>query len=77
MVTASSTIWKIENAVSILIGLQGADVYPVILDEERGIVLDDICPETGTIGDGEKNLKGKKVRKLLDIIDDEAAKRHS
>ena len=54
----------------------GCRVYPVIFDEDKGLVLDDICPETGTIGDEEKNLKGKKVMKLLDIIDDEAAKRH-
>jgi len=55
----------------------GCRIYPVILDEERGIVLDDICNSRNTISELEKMLKGEKVIKLLDIIDNEATKRRS
>jgi hypothetical protein len=47
----------------------------VILDEEKGIVLDVICDSRNTITETEKKLKGKKVIKLLDQIDNEAANR--
>ena len=50
----------------------GCRVYPVILDEETGIILDDICPERNTITEVEKSLKGRKVINLLDNIDSEA-----
>ncbi len=53
----------------------GCRVYPVIFDEEKGIVLDDICGARNTITTEEKKLKGKKVIKLLERIDSEAAKR--
>jgi hypothetical protein len=53
----------------------GCRVYPVILDEEKGIVLDVICDSRNTITETEKKLKGKKVIKLLDQIDNEAANR--
>jgi Fe-S-cluster containining protein len=53
----------------------GCRVYPVILDEEIGIVLDDICDSRNTISEYEKNLKGKRVIKLLEKIDNEAASR--
>jgi uncharacterized protein len=55
----------------------GCRVYPVIIDEEVGIILDDICPERFTILAQEKDLKGKVVIKLLEKIDSEAAKRRS
>ena len=55
----------------------GCRVYPVILDEERGIVLDDICNSRNTITEGEKKIKGRKVVRLLEIIDSEAANRRS
>ena len=55
----------------------GCRVYPVILDEEKGIILDKICPNINTITKEEKSLKGKKVIKVLQVIDDEAARRHS
>lgn len=54
----------------------GCRVYPVILDEETGIILDNICPERDTINEAEKSLKGKRVIKLLDIIDNEALVRN-
>jgi hypothetical protein len=53
----------------------GCRVYPVILDEETGIILDDICSERDTISVREKEVKGKKVIKLLEQIDAEAANR--
>jgi hypothetical protein len=55
----------------------GCRVYPVILDEKKGIVLDEICQSRNTITDGEKSLKGKRVIRLLERIDGEAAKRRS
>jgi len=50
----------------------GCRVYPVILDEEKGIVLDTICESRNTILDTEKRVKGKRVIKLLKVIDSEA-----
>ena len=55
----------------------GCRVYPVIVDEDKGIVFDDICECANTIGEREKALKGKKVVKLLEKIDLEALKRRS
>jgi len=53
----------------------GCRLYPVILDEDKGIILDDICQAKETITEKEKNAVGKRVLKLLRIIDAEAAKR--
>ncbi len=55
----------------------GCRVYPVILDEEKGIVFDDICDSCNTISDKEKNVRGKIVINLLKKIDAEAANRRS
>jgi uncharacterized protein len=55
----------------------GCRVYPVIVDEDKGIVFDDICECASTIGEREKILKGKKVVKLLEKIDSEALQRRS
>jgi hypothetical protein len=55
----------------------GCRVYPVILDEEKGIILDEICQSRKTITDAEKSVKGKRVIRLLERIDGEAAKRRS
>ena len=55
----------------------GCRVYPVILDEEKGIVFDDICDSCDSITEEEKKVKGKKVIKLLEKIDAEAENRHS
>jgi len=55
----------------------GCRVYPVIVDEEKGVVLDDICQARNTVKDTEKRLKGKRVIRLLRRIDCEAAKRRS
>jgi uncharacterized protein len=55
----------------------GCRVYPVILDEEKGIVLDTICESSGSISEEEKRLKGGCVRRLLKVIDCEALERLS
>jgi len=55
----------------------GCRVYPVILDEDKGIVFDDICDSCSSITLKEKKVKGKKVIKLLKKIDTEAEKRGS
>jgi Fe-S-cluster containining protein len=53
----------------------GCRVYPVILDEDKGIILDSICESRKSITQSEKNLKGKRVIRLLKIIDSEALER--
>ena len=53
----------------------GCRVYPVIVDEEKGIVLDTICESRNTISEGEKALRGNRVVKLLEVIDSEARER--
>jgi Fe-S-cluster containining protein len=53
----------------------GCEVYPVILDEDVGIIIDDLCPKQATIHIDEKNEKGKNVIKLLKTIDEEAKTR--
>jgi hypothetical protein len=49
----------------------------VILDEEKGIVLDDICDSRNTITEEEKKIKGQRVISLLKKIDNEAVNRRS
>jgi Fe-S-cluster containining protein len=53
----------------------GCRVYPVILHEDKGIILDSICESRKSITQSEKNLKGKRVIRLLKIIDSEALER--
>ena len=53
----------------------GCRVYPVILDEDTGIILDDICESRKSITQAEKKLKGKRVIRLLEVIDAEALER--
>lgn len=55
----------------------GCRVYPVIVDEEKGIILDDICESRSTVADAEKAAKGKRVVRLLQKIDSEAETRRS
>lgn len=55
----------------------GCRVYPVIVDEDVGIVLDTICEAHGTISEQEKAIKGRRVIKLLEVIDAEATMRRS
>jgi Fe-S-cluster containining protein len=53
----------------------GCRIYPVMLDEDKGIVIDDICPAKESISEKQKTKRGKKVIKLLEKIDAEAEKR--
>jgi Fe-S-cluster containining protein len=53
----------------------GCRVYPVIYDEDKGIVADTICPANRTVTAQEKKINGKKVIALLKRIDREAEKR--
>jgi Fe-S-cluster containining protein len=53
----------------------GCRSYPVVYDEEKGIVVDSICPAQITVTEKQKAKRGKKVLKLLEKIDAEAKKR--
>ena len=53
----------------------GCRIYPVMHDEDKGIVTDDICSARSTISEKQKAKKGKKVLELLKRIDAEAEKR--
>ena len=55
----------------------GCRLYPVIYDETKGIVVDSICHAQGTLTEGKRERKGKKVLKLLEKIDAEAKQRRS
>ena len=55
----------------------GCRLYPVIYDETKGIIVDSICHAQGTLTEGKKERKGKKVLMLLEKIDAEAKKRRS
>ena len=55
----------------------GCRVYPVIYDEDKGIVADNVCQARGTVSEKEKVRKGKKVLELLERIDGEAEQRSS
>ena len=50
----------------------GCRIYPVIYSEEDGVIVDDLCPEKGTVSADELKRKGIKVVKLLDMMDREA-----
>jgi Fe-S-cluster containining protein len=53
----------------------GCRIYPVIYDEEKGIVVDDICHARNAATEKQKAKRAKKVLKLLETIDAEAEKR--
>jgi uncharacterized protein len=53
----------------------GCRVYPIIHDEEEGIVIDNICHAQATITQSEKERVGKRVIRLLNCIDLEAENR--
>jgi Fe-S-cluster containining protein len=55
----------------------GCRIYPIIYDEARGVVVDNICPAQSTVTERQKLKRGKKVLKLLKKIDSEAKKRRS
>ncbi len=53
----------------------GCRVYPVIFDEDTGVIIDSICKARGTVTEEEKVRKGKKVIRLLERLDKEAERR--
>ena len=53
----------------------GCRVYPVILDEEKGIVVDNLCRARSSVTAQEKARRGKRVLELLKKVDGEAEKR--
>ena len=53
----------------------GCRLYPIIYHEGKGIMVDAICPSSGSVTDKQKSKRGKKVIKLLKTIDAEAKKR--
>ncbi|HTY46843.1 MAG TPA: YkgJ family cysteine cluster protein [Methanomassiliicoccales archaeon] len=53
----------------------GCRIYPVNVDELGEVVLDEDCPRAGTITPSEKKRKGTELKRLIDRIDEEAARR--
>jgi Fe-S-cluster containining protein len=53
----------------------GCRIYPVIYDEDKGIIVDHICPSSGSVTEKQKAKRGEKVLKLLKTIDAEAERR--
>jgi Fe-S-cluster containining protein len=53
----------------------GCRIYPVMYDEDKGIVVDRACPAANTVTRKQRENRGKKVLKLLEKIDSEAKKR--
>jgi Fe-S-cluster containining protein len=53
----------------------GCRIYPVMLDEDKGIVVDSVCPSANAFTEQQKSKRGKKVVKLLAVIDSEADER--
>ncbi len=50
----------------------GCRIYPVIYSEQEGIIVDDLCPMQNTVSKIELKREGKKLRELLQKIDNEA-----
>jgi len=55
----------------------GCRLYPVIYDDEKGIVVDEVCRVKGRLNEKRMARKGVKVLKLLERIDAEAEGRRS
>jgi len=53
----------------------GCRIYPVIYDEDKGIIVDPICPSHQLVSEKQKVKRGKKVLRLLKTIDAEAKNR--
>lgn len=53
----------------------GCRVYPIIFDEENGVIVDFICHAQESISKQEKARRGKQVTELLEKIDGEVQKR--
>jgi uncharacterized protein len=53
----------------------GCRIYPVMLDEDNRVVVDELCSAKETITEKQKAKKGKRVVKLLQKIEAETEKR--
>jgi Fe-S-cluster containining protein len=53
----------------------GCALYPVNIDEDGEFVIDGLCPEAASINQQELQLKGKRLKMLLDTIDAESRRR--
>jgi len=49
----------------------GCYLYPIVYLVGRGVIIDELCPMGQTIYGLELKRKGKILRKLLELIDDE------
>ena len=50
----------------------GCAIYPVNLTTDGEIIIDDLCPEVGTVTRDELEMKGKRLRRLVKTIHTEA-----
>ena len=55
----------------------GCRIYPVIYDEQKGIVIDEVCRAKGKMKEEQIARRGRKVLKLLEKIDAQAKSRRS
>ena len=53
----------------------GCRIYPTVYSEEDGTIADELCPMSRTVLQAELDRNGKKVIRLLERIDLEAATR--
>jgi Fe-S-cluster containining protein len=53
----------------------GCRIYPVLFSVEEGVVVDDLCPQAGTVSKSEIDLKKARLERLLARIDKEARNR--
>ena len=49
----------------------GCRIYPIIYSVQDGVIVDDLCPQTGTISEKEIDSKRGKLKNLLGRIDRE------
>ena len=50
----------------------GCVIYPVNMSVEGEVVVDELCPEAGSVTERELEAKGRRLRMLLDTISAEA-----
>jgi Fe-S-cluster containining protein len=55
----------------------GCRLYPVIYDEEKGIVVDEVCRAEGKLNEKQMARQGQKVLELLERVDAEAESRRN
>ena len=55
----------------------GCRLYPLIYDEQKGIIVDGFCRAKGKLPENQMAQRGRKVLRLLERIDAEAERRRS